>query len=239
MSLVSAYLDRCEDGEAYLEAAWRVDPQPQPTRYLAVGLVAFCAGRLGDAIVSLNKADPRGLNENGKRQRLFLLAAAYAHLSQADGVASVKAELGALTNISGMRAASDLPFKKGPALERGLTKAGLPDFPLGYRWNSSDRLTGSEIGSLVFGRELRGRQSKTGDPYRRTTTVDGAAKVTFGSSINIGTSRLEGDFLCTAWDADLGLTCAAIFRNPDGSHEMQNEYILLNTEEGFEFSVVK
>jgi TolB-like protein/class 3 adenylate cyclase len=46
MSRVLAYDGRCADAKAYLDAAWRVDPQPQPGRYLAVGLVEYCLGHL-------------------------------------------------------------------------------------------------------------------------------------------------------------------------------------------------
>jgi hypothetical protein len=121
----------------------------------------------------------------------------------------------------------------------GLTKAGLPDLPLGYHWNSGDRLTGDEIRSLVFGHEFRGRQVKTGEPYARNTAADGTARLMVGMSPRTGSSRIEGDFLCTVWDTRVERTCAAIFRNQNGTPEMQNEYILLVPDDGSEFSVVK
>lgn len=141
-----------------------------------------------------------------------------------------------------MRAAEQLPFKKGPVKDRllaDLSKAGLPDMPFGYRWNSSDRLTGDEIGALVFGHEFRGRHVQTGDPYTRSTTAVGAANVTIGPTSTVGTSRIEGDFLCSIWDSDVGTYCNAFFRNPNGTHEAQNEYVLVTPRESFEFSVIK
>jgi hypothetical protein len=173
---------------------------------------------------------------------LFLLAVAHAELGHADGVASVKAELGAFTDIKGLRASGEVPFKKGPMLDRllaGLSKAGLPDLPFGYRWNSSDRLTGVEISALVFGHEIRGRHIQTGESYTRSTAADGTAQRTVGSSSITGTSRIDGDFLCTVWDTDVGEACAVIFRNPGGKHEVQNEYVFVTARETLEFSVVR
>ena len=70
--------------------------------------------------------------------------------------------------------------------------AGLPEFPFGLE--AKNRLTGEEIQALVFGHELRGRQIEPDEPYMRTTTTDGAAHVTVGSSFSSsGVSRIEGD----------------------------------------------
>jgi TolB-like protein/class 3 adenylate cyclase len=243
MSRVLAYDGRCPDAKAYLDAAWRVDPQPLLSRYLTSGIVEFCLGLLDDVVASLNKVDSQELNESNKLQRLFLLVAAHAELGHADGVASAKAELDAFTDINGLRASGETPFKTGPMLDRllaGLSKAGLPDLPFGYRWNSSDRLTGVEINALVFGHEIRGRHLQANALYSRSTAADGTVQKTIGSSTDTGTSRLVGDFLCTAWDSGAGEeTCAVIFRNPSGNHERQNEYVFVTSRESLEFSVVK
>jgi TolB-like protein/class 3 adenylate cyclase len=242
MGRALAYAGRCADAKNYLDAAWRVDPQPLADRYLLAGLVGFCLARYDDVIASLNKADPQEFNESGRLQRLFLLAAAYAYIGQLDGLASVKAELDALADISGLRAVGELPFRKGPILDRllaGLSKAGLPDLPFGYRWSSSNRLTAAEISALVFGHEFRGRHIDKGDSYARSTAADGTAKITIGSTTTTGISRIEGDYLCTTWDAEVGSACAVIFRNPGGTHEAQNEFVFVTSREHLAFSVVE
>lgn len=93
MGRALAYDGRGADAKAYLDAAWQVDPHPWPYRYLLDGIVAFSLGRYEDAVASLAKVDPREFNNEAKEQRLFLLAAAYAHLGRSQQVASAKAEL--------------------------------------------------------------------------------------------------------------------------------------------------
>ena len=99
----------------------------------------------------------------------------------------------------------EFAFKQQSDIERlrkGLSKAGLPDFPFGL--DAKNRLTGEEIRSLVFGHELRGRQVDPDEPYVRTTTADGVVHVSVGSSFSsTGISRIEGDFMCTLFDAEV------------------------------------
>jgi hypothetical protein len=119
----------------------------------------------------------------------------------------------------------------------GLSKAGVPEFPFGYQ--SKDQLTGEEVHLLVFGHELRGRQVDTGEPYMRNTAADGTANASIGSWSSSGVSEVEGDFLCTPWENDITKGCVAIVRNPGGSREKRNEYVVVTWQRRLEFSVVK
>jgi hypothetical protein len=40
-------------------------------------------------------------------------------------------------------------------------------------------------------------------------------------------SSVQGDMLCTLWDSDVEVTCLAFFRNPGGTAEQQDEFVLL------------
>ena len=134
----------------------------------------------------------------------------------------------------------DFPFKQradAERLQQGLSKAGLPEFPFGLE--AKNRLPGEEIRALVFGHELRGRQIEPDEPYVRTTTTEGAAHVSIGSSFSSdGVSRIEGDYICTLPDADVELQCAAIFRRPGGTSEDHSEYFFVLPTNRLEFSPV-
>ncbi len=92
----------------------------------------------------------------------------------------------------------------------------------------------------MFGHELRGRQIDLDKSYVRTTSIDGVARVSVGSSMSLaGVSRMEGDLLCSFWDTDVEVTCAAIFSNPGGTPERQNEYVFVTPGNRLEFSRVK
>lgn len=139
-----------------------------------------------------------------------------------------------------MRAIKVLQFRQPAYIERlwsGLVKAGVPEFPCGY--SSKEQLTGEQVRVLVFGHKFRGRSLDSGEPYRRITTADGAAEVTVGAAVPNGSSWIDGDFLCSLWHTDLDATCAAIIRNPAGTREAQNEYLVVLWGERTEFSVVK
>ena len=242
MSLALALNGRAAHARDYLAAASRVDPQPNSYRHFLAGLIAFCMEEFDDVVASLEKATFEEIGtDNNRRARLYLLAAAHAHLGHTREAAAARTELEAIRgNESGLQAMHEFAFKQQGDIERlwkGLSKAGLPDFPFGL--DAKNQLTGEEIRSLVFGHELRGRRVDPEEPYVRTTTTDGVVHVSVGSSLLSGISKIERDFICTLFDVEVDVQCAAIFRNPAGTSEKQNEYVWVNPYRHFEFSRVK
>jgi len=232
MSIALALSGRTAEATDYLKAAERVDPKPTAYRYFLAGVIAFAEGRIADAVASLSKANPDELySEGNKRQRLYLLVAANALLGRTDDAAAAKKELEQLeSSPSAHRAMHNLPFEQKADMDRmreGLSKAGVPRFAMNLR--DEDRLNGEQIRSLVFGHTLRGKQTApTEEPYFRETSLDGQARATIGSSFSeTGTSTVHGDTLCTLWDSDVEVTCLALFRNPGGTAEQQDEFSLL------------
>ena len=135
-------------------------------------------------------------------------------------------------------------FKNTADIERllaGLTKAGVPDLPALAKagMNPKDRLTGTEIRSLMFGHETRGKLAfDTFLPMRRTTSVDGAVNETIGQRTRKGTSWVQGNFLCNAFPGEL-TSCGAIYRNVFRTPGRDDEYKAVYRWDQFEFSVVK
>jgi tetratricopeptide (TPR) repeat protein len=232
VSIALALSGRTAEATDYLKAAERVDPKPTAYRYLLEGVIGFAENRIPDAVASLNKANPQELyTDHIRRQRLYLLAAANALLGRMDDAAAAKRELEQLASIpSAHHAIHNLPFEQKADMDRmreGLSKAGVPRFALSFP--DEDRLNGEQIRSLVFGQTLRGRQTvPTEESYFRETTLDGRARTTIGSSFSeSGMSSVQGDMLCTLWDSDVEVTCLASFRNPGGTAEQQDEFVLL------------
>jgi adenylate cyclase len=232
MSIALALSGRTAEAADYLKAAERVDPKPTAYRYLLEGVIAFGEDRMVDAVASLNKANPQELTtDHIRRQRLYLLVAANALLGRMDDAAKAKKELEQLaSNPSAHDAMHNLPFEQRADMDRmreGLSQAGVPRFALSIP--DEDRLNGEQIRSLVFGHTLRGKQTVPAEePYFRETTPDGRARTTIGSSFSeSGMSSVQGDMLCTLWDSDVEVTCLAFFRNPGGTAEQQDEFVLL------------
>jgi TolB-like protein/tetratricopeptide (TPR) repeat protein len=229
MSLALVFDGRPADAKDYFDAATRVDPQPRAYRHLLAGLIAFSLEQFDSAIASLAKATPQELpTDHIRRQRLWLLAAAHAYLGHKEQAESTRKELETLTeNATAFLAMGNLPFKRPADIERlraGIIKAHLPDFPFGLV--SENQLPAEEIRPLVFGHELRGREVDSGEPYSRITTSDGIAHISIGTSYSSdGVSRIDGNYVCTLFEVESDVQCAAIFRNPGGTPERQNEYV--------------
>jgi adenylate cyclase len=232
MSIALALSGRTAEAADYLKAAERVDPKPTAYRYFLEGVIAFGEDRMVDAVASLSKASPQELmTDSIRRQRLYLLVAANALLGRMDDAAAARKELEQLASIpSAHHAIHNLPFEQKADMDRmreGLSKAGVPRFALSFP--DEDRLNGEQIRSLVFGHTLRGKQTVPAEePYFRQTTLDGRATTTIGSSFSeSGMSSVQGDMLCTLWDSDVEVTCLAFFRNPGGTAQQQDEFVLL------------
>ncbi|MDI7862268.1 tetratricopeptide repeat protein [Rhizobiaceae bacterium n13] len=242
MARALAYNGRATDAKAYLDAAVRVAPHGSSSRLLLAGLVYFSLGQFEGAIAALDVIDPKTFNFLNNQQRLFLLAAAHAHLGHAEMSAKSAADLETYRDANGLRAVSYLPFRQPADTARlltGLTNAGVPDLPFGYRWDSKDRLTGEEIKLLIFGNEVRGRDMDTGETYTRKTGLDGSSGISIGSFSRKGTSKVDGNLICSLWDIAIAMNCATIFRNPNGTRAGRNEYVFVTHEQRVEFSVVE
>ena len=112
----------------------------------------------------------------------------------------------------------------------GLLKAGLAGKPGGYYKISDNlRLTGEEIKSLFLGRKARGTYGKW--QWEINRPKDGEATFWWESKIiGHGKSWVEGDALCNQWrDRYGGLSyCGDIYRNPQGTPEEKNEYVIID-----------
>jgi class 3 adenylate cyclase/TolB-like protein/tetratricopeptide (TPR) repeat protein len=134
------------------------------------------------------------------------------------------------------------PYKDRSIAERelaDLARAGLPELPFGYDSKVKDRLTAEEIKALTFGHTRRGRDVKSGAAFSDVIAKDGALSTS--GDLGPGTATLlylGGKLICYGW-TDWGPSCSAVFRNPDGTADHQDEYILVEACCEYRFSVVK
>jgi tetratricopeptide (TPR) repeat protein len=120
-----------------------------------------------------------------------------------------------------------------------LAAAGLPELPLGYGAKVADRLTSEEIRALTFGHTRSGHDVNSGATFTDVIADDGS----FTTTGNLGPDTanllyLGGNLICsrsTAW----GPYCSAVYRNPGGTAERQDEYIMLDDCCEYRFSIVK
>jgi hypothetical protein len=128
------------------------------------------------------------------------------------------------------------PFKDRAVADRfaeGMFKAGMAGPPSAYFPSfKENQLTGEEIKKLIFGSKITGFAIGSGQQWWVDRRQNG--ETTVGGSVPIpgdtGTSRIEGDLLCTQFQKSLwGLEyCSAVFRNPRGTYERKDEYLMVN-----------
>ena len=248
MSYALIFNGRPEEGLRYVDAAMRVDPGWTGWRHNLAGLADFGMGRFEAAIASFAKIDPKTDGRWDNFWGLVARIAAAGHLGRSAEAAAARDALQPILSDIGpdeltvMVALQHFVFKNPEDAERlidGLRKAGVPDVPKGLDVRSQDRLTSAEIRSLVLGHEFRGRRVAPEDAdYRRITDADGRTVIDIGPQRREGQSWTQSDFLCAAYPKFLA-SCGALFRNPDGTREELNEYVLVFGDTRYEFSVVQ
>ncbi|HEY6631617.1 MAG TPA: adenylate/guanylate cyclase domain-containing protein [Rhizobiaceae bacterium] len=253
LSLANAlnFNGRPKEALTYLDAAARVDPKSWMNyRLYQAGLAQFSQDRFVDAVRTLDKIDLQSRDPWAKFYGLQVLISANAHLGRKDAAAAALEQFKKVLTERQEQPANLLMtqnymvFKDIGDTERllsGLAKAGVPDLPpiANAGMDPSDRLSGNEIRSLLFGHEVRGKQVLHKFlPIQRTISPDGALRETVGGETLTGTAWLQGDFVCDSFPGYL-TNCGAVFRNPFGSPGRSDEYKAVTCWNQYEFSVVE
>jgi adenylate cyclase len=216
---------RPNEARDYLDAANRVDPGANDFRHYQAGLAEFGQGRFEEAVEYLERIDLQSPDPWPKFYGLQVLVSAYAHLGRSDRVAAYRDRLKQVMLERKDGGANQLVTQryfvfKNPAdigrLLDGLNKAGVPELPEGLDLDANDRLTGSEIRSLILGHDLKGG----------------------GAWLDKGTSWVQENFLCDVIPK-VQATCGAVFRNPTRTSERGSEFTAVFRLDRFEFSIIK
>jgi hypothetical protein len=239
------------DALTYLDAAARVDPRSSMDyRHYQAGLAAFGQEKFEDAVREIESMDLASSEHWTKLFALQILASAYAHLDRIEKAASavdrLKIAVGKTVGYqpNQLIAQDYMVFRNPPDIERvlvGLARAGVPDLPAwaGAGMEAKDRLSGGEIRALLFGNQIAGKRVYSDFlPMQSTTSSDGAVVETIGDTTRVGTSWVQGDFLCKAFPRDL-TSCGAIFRNAFRTPGRRDEFKAIYRWEQFEFSVLE
>lgn len=239
---------RPAEGRTFLDTALRVDPGWTEWRRYQAGLSAFGQGRYEEAVEQLEQVDVRSPNPWTKFYSLHVLVAALAHLDRLPEAAATLEKLRAVLSDRQegqpnlLIAQQFFVYKQPEDIARlldGLRMAGVPELPDGTEPPSAERMNGADIGNLVFGHELTGRQVLPEMlAYHAGIAADGAVTKTLGQDVATGRMWVQGDSLCGAYPRLL-TACGAVFRNPSGTSEAMNEYTMLFRFKRYDFSVTK
>jgi tetratricopeptide (TPR) repeat protein len=237
MGMVLNFGGKPKEAIDFINRGMRLDPH-NPARYLtSLGVSQFCMGNLEEAANLIEKG--RRINPESTGTFSFL-AVIYGLLGRQK---EARAALETFIKEWGGHANPDLaaimfpfPFKDRAVADRfaeGLFKAGMAGPPSAYFPTfKENQLTGEEIKKLIFGSKITGIAIGSGQQWWVDRRQNG--ETTVGGSVPIpgdtGMSRIEGDLLCTQFQKSLwGLEyCSAVFRNPGGTYDRKDEYLMVN-----------
>jgi adenylate cyclase len=240
LGLVLAHAGRPAEAVAAVETALRLNPKPQPGVQLIAGIVFYFDRQYERAIEALEQARADLLTSEAV---LEFLAAANAHLGRLDTARTVREaliEVFPVANRAYFRLRY-LHFKRKADLDHhleGLRKAGLAPWPFGFQGRLEDRLSGSAIEALAFGKAWKGAH-RNGVPFVQEITEAGAFAYSSANSFLTGTLWVEGDQLCQRIEGYLlgRALCGYVYHNTDQGLGGEHGYVYVAPESVKYFSV--
>ena len=239
------YAGRPAEAAEAIGKAMRLNPHYPPDYLFHLGMSRFGMERFDKAAEPLEEARKRVPDHRGT---LTFLVATYGYLGRAKEAATALEKLKqiAVNAVVDWRSSATVlqaniwPFAEPADLERlrrGLRLGGMPEFRDEWGLRRDDKLTGDEIRKLAFGHTLQGRHPVSSLEFTITRTADGQF-TSEGLWLDTGVSRIVGYRLCNEW-TKYGPSCAVIYRNPGGTPEKHNDYLLVQRSGAFPFSVTE
>lgn len=230
-------------GLEWVQESVRRDPTiPRNTRILA--WIYYLTGEYEKSIEAAKKHNELSREFAGDANGYMI--ASYVRLGRLEEArAAMRQALEAEPRWTQLRERSislERPYKDRSIAERELADlalAGLPELPFGYDARATDRLTADEIKALIFGHTRRGHDINSGAAFTDIIAKDGALSTSGDLGSDTATVLyLGGNLICYRW-TDWGPSCSAVLRNPGGTAERQDEYILLEACCEYRFSIVE
>ncbi len=218
---------KSEEGLQAIEAALKLNPKASNYDGYRAGWVYFMNRRYERALElhrSVIKRNPKYFQANNG---LIVSYAALGRLEEAKKV--VNTRISGWTPLNVQAAALHRIHWVPEVLEFWLAayrKAGMPEWPLGFRGEEANRLSGAEIKKLIVGHRIEGK-AQSGWVYSFDVERDGSWTWQNKWFTLTGSGRIEGDLWCYQADTDLPnrKQCVPYYRNPAGTPDKKNEYV--------------
>lgn len=228
LAYVLVYSGQHAEALAAMEEALRREPKPPPAFHASLGWVLFWNGQYERAIEHLETALEGGVEYF---QTLAMTYAELERLEEARAIVKKLRDAFPAYSLANVRATYTY-HKRAEDLEHrlaALRKAGVPEWPFGYQGRTEDRLDGSSIEAITYGRTWVGHDAGNRGSFIQEFDDDGNVAFKGSSSLLTGRASVEGGMLCIQFPSrNLGQKqCSYLFRNPEGTPENQNEYVMV------------
>ncbi len=242
LALVLTHSGRRAEAVVAMETALRLNPRPPPGVNLLSGFILFMDRQYERATVQLEKAREAMPANAAVHEQLAMAYAQRGRLDEAKAEVNEMLKKRPWVNLAYFELFYDY-HKRPEDLDHrigALRKAGLPKWPFGYEGRAEDRLDPEALKAVTFGRTWKG-YSGGGVPFVMQTSEDGTVAYRDPSHYMSGFASIEGDMICRKYSAFLmgRKACGHMYRNPDGTPEERNEYIVVSVFRIAYFSVAK
>jgi adenylate cyclase len=237
MGMVLNFGGKPKEAIDFINRGMRLDPH-NPARYLtSLGVSQFCMGNLEEAANLIEKGRRINPESTGTFSYLAVIYGLLGRQKEArEALETFIKAWGGHANPTLSAVMFPFPFKDRTVADRfaeGLVKAGMAGPPSArFPTYKENQLTGEEIKKLIFGSKITGFHIANAQQWWVDRRQNG--ETTMGGSgptpADTGMSRVEGNLLCTRFQKSLwGLEyCSAVFKNPKGTYERKDEYLMVN-----------
>lgn len=220
LALLLIYSGQTTEARTELKTLQRLDPVSRPERMLIYGQAAFADGRYDAAIADFVSVWP-DLPHNAVL--LEHLAAALALQGRFRQAGDFKDRLLAVMpranlHLAAQRYATLREPRQNERLLAGLRRAGLADWPYGFRGIEDQRVTGSDLAAIAGDARWSGHLGN-GSLFTLHSTAEGGFTYSGDAGVVSGQQVLRDGLLCqTLTDHPAGEVCGPIYRHTSDQH---------------------
>jgi adenylate cyclase len=228
LAIVLTYAGQNPAALTAMERVLQLDPKPRPQVFDYYGFVLYMNGQYEKALEVLSQVRPEERSDLGL-ETLAMANARLGRMAEAhDAVAAILKKI-PVQNLAVLRVVYAHHRRQQDLDHRidALRVAGLPEWSFDFRGRDEDRLDASAIRALAGDGTWVGHQHN-GAPFVMELSANGDFAMSSQNGIIAGTFTLEDNLFCTRSSATLlgRKFCGPLYRNPQGSSETRDEYVL-------------
>jgi len=210
--------------------ALKLNPKPPKYFYGLQGEALYLTGRYDEALAWLTKSDWF------ERQQLMTLG----QLGRLEEAKAMRKNMPPFANLGFYRArlAHYRSKQDFDHMIDGLRKAGIPENAFGFEGKAADRINAESLGKIAVDKAWSGIDG-FGRPFDQQISKDGRIAYNNHVTLLVGKVWIAEDKLCVRFRSNiLGRDdCGYVYRNPQGSRELENEYVWAAIGNTYYFSV--